>query len=380
MVNGHARLGKGKELWVERTVYHRLARHLSTLGMGYPPGEELEDILRENFTPLEATVALSLPTKVRPLKPASVDEIAQTIDLPQPELSQILERLAARGLLFSGRTRNGQKGYALQQMGYGFPQAFFWKGEKNPQSRKMAHLIKTYTKTRNVNFEVYATTKTKNYRYIPAKQSMDQDIHAVLPFDQIETVIQEARRIAVAHCSCRVSADILGRGCDHPMEVCMKYDDLADYVIEMGLAREISKAEALEIIHKSEEAGLVHMVDNARAQIKHTCNCCGCSCWSVGTIKRRRIPRDELIATYFIRETDREACTGCGQCVDICPVDAIAIAGDYPTVDQEWCIGCGLCLTPCPTSAAILRRKTSHIPAKDFRALHTRILGERGKY
>ena len=60
------------------------------------------------------------------------------------------------------------------------------------------------------------------------------------------------------------------------MEVCLKYDELADYVIERQMAREISKAEALEIIQQCEEAGLVHMVDNAREEIKHTCNCCGC--------------------------------------------------------------------------------------------------------
>ena len=34
-------------------VYKRLAKHLSSLGMGYPEKEELLEILKENFTPLE---------------------------------------------------------------------------------------------------------------------------------------------------------------------------------------------------------------------------------------------------------------------------------------------------------------------------------------
>jgi len=200
----------------------------------------------------------------------------------------------------------------------------------------------------------------------------------VLPFEQMDIVIDKARRIAVAHCPCRVSAELLGRRqCSHPMEVCLKYDELADYVIERGMAREISKGEALQIIQQSEEAGLVHMVDNSREAIKHTCNCCGCCCWSVGTIKRRRIARDDLIATYFIRETDREACTGCGQCVDVCPVDAITMEGDYPAVDNDWCIGCGVCMRPCPTSAIVLKRKTPGIPPRDFGELHTKILEEK---
>lgn len=366
---------------MEGELYHRLARHLSSLGMGYPPGEELEDILRENFTPREATVALSLPTKVAPLDLAPIDEIAQRIDLPREELVELLEDLSRRGLLYSGKTNEGMKGYALQQMGYGFPQAFFWKGENTPHGKRMTQLIRTYTKAKNIYFEVYGTTKTKNYRYIPVKEAIDHDhdTHAVLPFDQMEEVIKRATVIAVAHCPCRVAADLLERRrCQHPLEVCLKYDELATYVIERRMGREITKSEALEIIWKSEEAGLVHMVDNAREEIKHTCNCCGCCCWSVGTLKRRRVPRDVLVATYFIRETDEHECAGCGKCVDICPVDAITMEGDYPRVDTDWCIGCGLCLRPCTTSAAILKRKTPSIPPGDFGELHGKILKERG--
>jgi hypothetical protein len=118
--------------------------------MGYPPGEELEDILRENFTPREATVALSLPTKVAPLELAPIDEIAQRIDLPREELVEILEDLSRRGLLYSGKTNEGMKGYALQQVGYGFPQAFFWKGENTPHGKRMTQLIRTYTKAKNI--------------------------------------------------------------------------------------------------------------------------------------------------------------------------------------------------------------------------------------
>ena len=363
---------------MEGEVYRQLAQHLATLGMGYPAGEELEVILRENLTPKEAAIALCLPTKTRPLEPASIDEIAQRAEGSRSELAEILERLASRGLLFSGRTRDGKKGFALQQMGYGFPQAFFWKGEKTPDTQRIARLIHDYAKTKNINFEAYGTTETKNYRYIPVKESIEEDMHAVLPFEQMEHIIERAARIAIAHCACRVSADLRGRKrCAYPMEVCMKYDELAIYVIDRGMGREISKQEALHIIQTCEEAGLVHMVENARNEVKHTCNCCGCCCWSVGTIKRRRIPRDVLVATYFIRDTHKGACLGCGQCIEVCPVNAIHMDGDYPVVDTAWCIGCGLCVKPCPESAAALKRKTPEIPPENFQELHRRILEER---
>jgi NAD-dependent dihydropyrimidine dehydrogenase PreA subunit len=167
------------------------------------------------------------------------------------------------------------------------------------------------------------------------------------------------------------------RKCGHALENCIKYDDLAEYLIEGGIGREITRQEALEVIRRAEEAGLVHLVDNAREGIKHTCNCCGCCCWSVGTIRRKKIPRDVLMATYFLRETDQERCTGCGQCVEICPVQVVRMEGDFPVVDRDWCIGCGVCAIPCPVSAVKLVRKTGVLPPKDFRELHNQILRER---
>jgi len=363
-----------------RDIYKRLADHLFSLGMGYPPREDLEEILRENFTSREARVALALPTGVIPLQPTGIDEIMEVVHLPRAELEDMLEGLSQRGLLFSGKTEDGKKGYALQQVGFGFPQAFFWKGEDTPHARNMATLVAKYF-NRKVTQEAYGPAQTKPFRYIPVGKSIGSDIQAVYPYHMMEYVIKQARVIAVAHCPCRMTAYLRGRGCEHPSEVCMKFDDLAEYVIERQLARKITREEALGIIKESEEAGLVHFVDNAIGDIKHTCNCCGCACWSVGSIKRRKIPRDTIMATYFTRGTDKDACTGCGECVEACPVDAITMEGDFPAVDEEWCIGCGLCVAKCPTSGAQLRLRpdrVDHVPMPDFKMLHERILEEKG--
>ena len=358
-------------------VYKKLAKHLSSLGMGYPEKEELLEILRENFTPLEAEVALAIPTKVIPFEPVSVDSIAPQLQIPREELEKILSNLAQRGLLFSKKLEDGTMGYALQQFGYGFPQTFFWRGVNTPNAKKMAELIIKYSGKDQLE-EAYGKTKTKALRYVPASPSVDPNQYAVFPFEMMEELIQKVRVIALVHCPCRATAQLIGKKrCDHSLENCIKYDELAEYLIEKGIGKEITKQETLQILKKSEEAGLVHLVDNAREGIKHTCNCCGCCCWSVGTIRRKRIPRDVLMATYFLRETDKEKCIGCGQCVDICPVNVIKMEGDFPVVDREWCIGCGVCAVPCPSSAIKLVRKSDAIPPKDFKELHRQILRER---
>jgi Pyruvate/2-oxoacid:ferredoxin oxidoreductase delta subunit len=362
---------------VSEDIYKKLAKHLSALGMGYPEKEVLLEILKENFTPLEADVALAIPTKVIPLEPAPVSAILPNVKLSEQELESTLSNLAQRGLLFSKKLKNGEMGYALQQFGYGFPQTFFWRGVNSPNAKKMAELIAKYS-GKDQLYEAYGETNTKAFRYVPATLSFDPESHAVFPFEMMEELIQKVRVIGLVHCPCRATAQLIGKKrCDHPLDVCIKYDDLAEYVIDKGIGKEITKEEALQILKKSEEAGLVHLVDNAREGIKHTCNCCGCCCWSVGTIRRKKIPRDVLMATYFLRETDEEKCSGCGQCVDICPVQVIKMEGDFPVIDKEWCIGCGVCAAPCPTSAVRLVRKSDAVPPKDFKELHTQILKER---
>jgi Fe-S-cluster-containing hydrogenase component 2 len=47
---------------------------------------------------------------------------------------------------------------------------------------------------------------------------------------------------------------------------------------------------------------------------------------------------------------DKEKCTGCGACDEICPVDAIKV-DDVAIVDENECIDCGTCVEECPVDA-----------------------------
>jgi len=70
---------------------------------------------------------------------------------------------------------------------------------------------------------------------------------------------------------------------------------------------------------------------------------------------------------------DREACTGCGNCADICPNQAITMVeqpevepkpgkkNDLPQVDYGRCCFCGLCVDICPPGSLSLARDYIHI-------------------
>ena len=52
---------------------------------------------------------------------------------------------------------------------------------------------------------------------------------------------------------------------------------------------------------------------------------------------------------------NRELCTGCGQCVETSPVEAISLDDkDIAIVDSELCVDCGQCVDVCPVEAISL--------------------------
>ncbi len=59
--------------------------------------------------------------------------------------------------------------------------------------------------------------------------------------------------------------------------------------------------------------------------------------------------------TILRPQADPARCTGCGTCVDHCPVSALAINGNLPQVDAGICIACFCCQEMCPEKAIALK-------------------------
>jgi len=48
---------------------------------------------------------------------------------------------------------------------------------------------------------------------------------------------------------------------------------------------------------------------------------------------------------------DSNRCTGCGECADSCPQQAISIENGLAVINQDRCRQCGNCATVCPNNA-----------------------------
>ncbi len=53
---------------------------------------------------------------------------------------------------------------------------------------------------------------------------------------------------------------------------------------------------------------------------------------------------------------DRQACIGCGQCLEVCPQEVFVLAeGKARLADPDGCMECGACANNCPVSALSVR-------------------------
>ena len=149
----------------------------------------------------------------------------------------------------------------------------------------------------------------------------------------------------------------------------MMFDIAADYYIDNGLGREITREEAEQVLLKAEESGLVHCSSNHNGQKIFICNCCGCFCKALAAITKYENP-GLITKSNFYAAVDTETCDGCEACPDRCQVEAIHMADDIAVITLEKCIGCGLCVSTCPTESIRMVHKDpdalSHIYADDF--------------
>jgi len=328
-------------------VYKKLAEHLDSLPAGYPPtesGVELK-ILKKLFSQQEAEIAASLE-----MMPAKPEAIAKKVNMDPAELEPVLEEMAVKGLIFRYK-RKGEAYYMAAQFVVGI-----WEYHVNDLDEELIRYFNEYVP--DLMKTVWERTPTKQLRVIPVSEDIEAET-AIMPYDQAEEIIRSQSRISVQPCICRKEHRMIGEGCDYPLEVCLGFGAGAEFYIDNGLGRAVDTDEALEILAKGQEAGLVIQPGNAQKPA-FMCMCCGCCCQILSNLKRMDKPAD-MVHTSYRAEVNPEECTACGVCVDRCHMEAITL-NDVAAVDPDRCIGCGVCLPGCEFGAMQLVKKQDYVP------------------
>lgn len=162
-------------------------------------------------------------------------------------------------------------------------------------------------------------------RVLPIERAIDSTSRKAT-YEELSVHLNQATTFSVSDCSCRTSREAMGEGCGHLKEdMCIQLDHAAEYYIKTGRGREISRQEALEIIRRAEDNGLMHSVPNLDAP-GHThaiCNCCGCGCYAMRLANEYL--NNDIVRSNYKSVVDTEKCVACGECVDVCPTNALRL-------------------------------------------------------
>jgi electron transport complex protein RnfB len=327
-------------------VYERLRERLDMFPQGFPKtesGVELE-ILQHLFAPNEAEIMLHL----RPF-PEKVADIAERAGKDKTELGEPLYDMSRRGLILRYRAPDNELYYFLAPWVVGI-----WEFQLNNLTQENIKLYEKYFEEGIVPAQ--RALKIGGFRVIPVEKEIEGSTE-IQPYEKVSQIIESHTRFAVADCICRKESRMLGKGCDKLLETCISLGASADFYIENGLGREISKEETKEILLKAEEDGLIHCSTNSAGNKAFICNCCGCCCKYLALVTKYGNPNAIAKSNYYATKDD-ETCTDCGTCVERCQVNAIRIENDHTIIDRDKCIGCGLCASTCPTGSITMIQKS----------------------
>lgn len=290
------------------------------------------------------------------LLPATVEEVSARAGKSPEDAARILRSLFKKGVAFKAQ-RDGATQYKLPKNIVQFHDASLLWEDATPEFYEAWKVVmdEDFTGFMKSLPETFALPSFM--RVIPINETIEPRSTA-LTYEECARMVEESARVAVVKCPCRLSQ----KNCDSPLEACIQLNRGAEYVIDRGHGREISKREALDILKKSEEAGLVHMAEN-RSSGNVICNCCSCCC-EMFRLREFSGKKWILAPSRYLAAVGDE-CTACGACPEICPVDAITV-DDRAVVNADACMGCGLCATVCPVDAITLEtvRPEEHIPKK----------------
>lgn len=336
--------------------YLDLQKRLDDSTQGAPASESLYQILEVLFTEEEAQL-----TSVLPLKMFGVKEAAKRWKKEEAEAEKILDGLADKAILIDSE-KDGVKLYCLAPTMAGFFEFSIMRTDGKFDRKLLSELFYQYINTEEDFVREVLGIKPAFVRVFvqePAVKAEDQKI--ILDYERASHVIKSATCIGVGTCYCRHKMEHAGHACDMPQEVCLTFNTCAESLVRHGVAKEISKEEALEILDRVIKLGLVQIGDSIQDGVSFICNCCGCCCEAI--IACKRLGSYDDFRSNFYTVNDLAKCTGCGLCAKKCPFEAIEIktneAGKkFAQVDLGKCVGCGVCTRFCPAKSLSLERHT----------------------
>jgi ferredoxin len=322
-------------------------------------------LLKRLFSEAEADFFVQLHPMLE-----SPDNVAERLNREPGEVADLMEQMAEKGLLFRKRDDHRVR-YAAVPYVVGIFEFQVKSMDEDFARDNEAYFEQAFL----ANAQSF---KTPVLRTVPINRQIIAD-WPIAPYEDVLQIIEAQEKIAIAPCVCRTQTKLAGHDCDKPHDNCFLFGSHAEYYVENGLGRLVTKDEAKQIVINNEENGLVMQPFNSK-KVGGMCSCCGDCCAMLRSLKKQPNPAEAVQSNYYA-QVDEELCTGCETCVDRCQMEAVEVVDGISTVLLNRCIGCGLCVTTCPTEAIQLVKKDDdklYDPPKSGVETYMRIMQERG--
>ncbi|HPU84062.1 MAG TPA: 4Fe-4S dicluster domain-containing protein [Candidatus Latescibacteria bacterium] len=345
--------------------YSQLVERLNRFPQGAPPSEALYGILKILFGEREAELVSLLP-----IKPFTAKKAAGAWKMPVAEAQKVLEELAGRAILIDIE-QNGEMEYVLPPPMAGFFEFSLMRVRGDIDQKALSELFYQYLNVEE-DFvrELFTRGETQLGRaFVHEPVLSNENALHVLDYERASEVIKTATHRGIGVCYCRHKMAHMGRACDAPMDICMTFNTSAASLIRHGFARPVSVEEGLDLLQQAYDRGLVQFGENVRESVSFICNCCGCCCEAMIAARRFAI-LNPIHTTNFLPVVDEAACTGCGKCVNACPVEAMTLVSSndprHPKarkarLNEELCLGCGVCVRACTDRHLSLKSRPQRV-------------------
>jgi flavoprotein len=362
-------------------AYQRLQQRLDRMPTGAPDSPVFQQILRLLFSVEEAEVAARMPTI------CSVETLARRTGRPEAELVPMVDTMAAKGLVMD-LENHGQRYVALAPVVIGFFEFTFMRVREDAPMEQLAALFHEYMFDDDSFAHAVFRGSTQIGRSLVREEALPEDSQVeVLDWELATHIVSEAPSVAVSLCPCRTHAELIGEGCGKPTRTCLTFGGAADALVRAGIAEPVSNEEGLEILAMAKSAGLAQTADNVKHGISYMCNCCGCCCGMMQSIRRHGIT-GSIVSSNWVAHVDLAKCRGCKKCFHACPADAITMVDNegkglrknWAIVDPLKCLGCGVCDARCNWGAHSMQPREARVftPENTFDRMVTMAI-ERGK-
>ncbi len=345
--------------------YLSLTERINLFPQGAPPGKLLYQILQVLFTEKEAGLVALLP-----IKPFTVKDASRLWKTNETETRGTLENLASRGMILDMES-GGKQIFVMPPPMAGFFEFSMMRVGNHYDQKLLAELYYQYLNVEEDFIrELFADGETQLGRVFVNEKSLAENktLH-VLDYERATEVIKTAPHIGVGTCYCRHKMEHLGKACGAPMDICLTLNGTAQSLIKHGISRRVDAKEGLDLLDKAIGSSLVQFGENVQDSVSFICNCCPCCCEAMLAAKRFAF-LNPISTTAFLPEVNEEACTGCGKCAEVCPVEAMGmVTASNPKnakkkkarVSTELCLGCAVCVRVCSPKALSLRERGKRI-------------------